>query len=235
MKYTILNINTGQADNAKDFMPEFKAGKLKKDGTPYAGEQGLTIAQQQAMWFDKCALDPITGKLLLVTTMNEDMEIVNEGAGKTEPELLEYAWQVIYDTWARGAKLVTHNGFNYDLPFLTARSWINQIVPFEIRNKWGYHDWILDTGPIFLQAKSANGKWEQRKWNVDIISRAFGLGGKEGTGANFSKWWFEKREKALSFATDEIMKQREIYLRLATTRTFEKTNDKQFLDNLNKD
>lgn len=233
MKYTILNINTGKADNAIDFMPTFKEGKLKKDGTPYAGEQGYTIAQQQAIWFGECALDPITGKLLLVTTMNEDMEIVNQGAGMTEPELLEYAWKVIYDTWARGAKLVTHNGYNYDLPFLSARSWINQIIPFDIRDRWGYYDWILDTGPMFLQQKHANGRFEKRKWSVDIISRAFGLGGKEGTGASFEKWWFEKRETALAFATDEIMKQREIYLRLATVRTFEKTTDTQFLDNLN--
>jgi len=232
MLYTILNLNTGKADNASDFMPEFKEGKVKKDGTPYAGEQGMTIAQQQAMWFKGCALDPITAKILLVTTMDETMDIINMGAGMSEPDLIEWTWNKIYETWARGAKLVTHNGDNYDLPMLITRSIINGIIPYNITDKWGFKDWILDTGPMWLSKKSANFAYEKRKWSVDIIARALGLGGKDGTGAMFEEWWFKKREKALSFATQEIMLQREIYLRLATKRQFEKKTNEDFFAGL---
>lgn len=93
---------------------------------------------------DKFGLSPMTGKIVTVGFLSEakvetqSMDNVIVGTESlyskmvtledhTEEELLKKTWSIINDYFDEGHRLVTYNGFSFDVPFLWRRSMLKHV------------------------------------------------------------------------------------------------------------
>jgi len=169
---------------------------LQKDG-PWAAH----CEQHQAAWLtktrEKAALDPLTGRVLAIGWQRKGDEFVATHCPGDEHDILAGWWDVCSEQFETGDGIVFHNGYGFDLPFLTRRSWLLDIpVP----------TWMLSRGrfnqDFFLDTMAA---WTMGKFNefvkLDTLAKAFGVEGKlKGcTGADFARMFLgTPKEKALA-------------------------------------
>jgi DNA polymerase elongation subunit (family B) len=75
----------------------------------------------------KGALDPISGKIACVCLLIDDGATVNEIAiaSENEAEILTRFWGALQSSDV----LIGHNLYEFDIPFIRARSWIMEIRP----------------------------------------------------------------------------------------------------------
>jgi hypothetical protein len=153
------------------------------------------------------ALSAVTGKVIVVSYCNSEGEVVIDGDGE-EREILTRWWDHYRTCRAAQRTMVGLNIFNFDLPFLVRRSWILDVsVPGQAftwwKNKLNWNELFLDVRTQWLLGEYGN----QTKSNFDTLAQAFGTGGKPDgiTGADFARLWQEDREKAIDYATQDVV------------------------------
>jgi predicted PolB exonuclease-like 3'-5' exonuclease len=194
--HVYFDIETGPAENATDFEPQFEAPKNIKD--PAKIEAAL--AEKRADWLDRLALSAVTGQVLAVGMVIGDGEITTL-ASDDERTLLLQLWMDLHNLPSQGDhRLVGWNLTGFDLPFLLRRSWVHNIpVP-----EWIFYssrrlsDFHIDLMRVWC------GENPQDRISLDTVSRLFGVGKKSGSGKDFAKLWKEDWQAALAYLHQDV-------------------------------
>lgn len=181
-------------DELEQFKPEFVANKTLKDPDKIAAD----LATKEQEWLDSCALHAHTGRILCIgiTSGLASIDVIHAG---TEADILTRFWHWLELNLAQSITVACFNGFGFDLPLISRRSWINDVeIPKIIKRGRFWHDDLFD--PMH-EWKCNN--FDQRI-SLDNMAKAFGFGGKTGSGADFARLWIEDRNKALLYVKNDV-------------------------------
>jgi hypothetical protein len=154
---------------------------------------------------EKAALDPTTGQVLAIgylslkpdgqrTVVADDAQDDNNGS--PEHELIMAFWRQYTKCHKAGRKMVGLNILGFDLPFLVRRSWMLGIdVPQTVRNGRYFDPIFVDIRDVWLCGQ----RWGECESSLNAISRALGVGEKNGNGAHFAELLKTDREAAMSY------------------------------------
>lgn len=184
-----------------------KAEKLEAARLKYAEEAAKaedTYAAKKAEYeagiIDRAALDARHGRILAIGFQNEADGFWCE-SDDDEFKILEGFWAQFELALLAKSKLVGHNIFGFDLPFIIQRSWINGIVPSAAvldKGKW-WSDTLVCT---MTRWQCAN--FRSAFVSLDSLARVLGVGAKNGDGAMFSKIWAEDRAAAINYLRNDL-------------------------------
>lgn len=176
-----------------------KVGNIKD---PALIEAKIKAAEEshERDFFDKAALSPLTGQVAAIgcaawqtgepggsidTRLSDDLSVQ-----EAERKLIVGFWEK-FNAYNRGEDdrtlFVGFNIIDFDLPFLVTRSRILDVpVPptlfrFE-NNRFSYSSRFIDLRLLYLAGR----KPTTTVSNLDAISRGFGIGEKNGSGADFA-------------------------------------------------
>lgn len=177
-----LDIETGGLD-----LP-FDETKVKFGNIKDPEKKEMKIIREKIKWQERQALDSKTGEILLVCIGRN--EKYNDYYGD-EYEILEHTWAVLDHALGRGHKIVGHNIFGFDLPFLIRRSYLYGVkIPHTIYNhqfrRWneGFADtmklWALTDFQCFISLNDLDqflggpgvpsGKGFREEWEKDQLA-----------------------------------------------------------------
>lgn len=197
MSTYIFDIETGPkpTDEIGQFLPDFEAPSNYRDQEKIAAY----IAEKQSEWFNRAALSAVTGKVLAIGYID-----VKDGeprcfATGDERENLELFWKLIAPKGYFNCRLVGFHSNRFDLPFIIRRSWALGIkVPDEFTiGRW------LPSGCIDIADTWACGNREDRV-SLDTLAKFFGVGAKNGSGADFAKLFSEDRDSAIEYLFNDL-------------------------------
>lgn len=208
----IFDIETGPlpADELAKAIPPFDPASVKlgntKDPEKVAAKLAEAKAEYESESVANAALDAITGRVLAVGyyhAREQEFDLhVNDGTPAGERKLLTAFWAAVSFATGGSANLVGHNIHGFDLPFLIQRSRLlgvamPQLSELLFRNRY-WADCFVDT----MQ------HWSCGKYNtytsLDRLSKAFGLGGKNGSGADFAGLWENDRPTAEAYLKNDL-------------------------------
>jgi hypothetical protein len=143
----------------------------------------------------RTALDATYGRvfcigLLPLDERNSPLDIVTL-FGNDEVALLGRFWREM-GKW-KDPYIITHNGLQFDLPFLWKRSVVNSTRPsIELKLARFRTDWTFDTMAVWAN-------WEPRSGiKLDTLAGILGVGQKSGTGAAVYDLWKAGRYQELA-------------------------------------
>lgn len=185
--------------------PETKAEKFE-----------IAKSEGWAKFLDKAALDPITGTVLAIGYLSIRHEKGEDGQSVARPTILTDLAEeskggeagLIQRFWAQyvkchktGRKMIGANILGFDLPFLVRRSWILSIdIPQTVRNGRYFDHIFVDLRDVWLCGQ----QWGQVSSSLDTISRALGVGEKNGNGKDFAKLLVEKPDEAIAYLRNDL-------------------------------
>lgn len=135
---------------------------------------------------------------------------------QTEAELLEAFWDLWRHFFQRErCSWIGHNILDFDLPFLVNRSRILGIaIPFGVldhhRGRVYFSSRFVDTRTHWLLGRKAT----ETPSSLDLVSRAFGLGGKSGSGADFARLLKEQPDQAIAYLVQDLTLTKTVALRM---------------------
>ncbi len=202
-----LDIETGPlaCEHREHTKPTDETMKYGATKDPKKREAKLAAAIEAWEVGEGCALDAVTGEVLLVGVAENDLEY---------RPLFGDESVVLRDTWDfldAAEFIVGHNIVGFDIPFLIRRSWLlGVIVPtFFVKGLNKYRSELyIDTRLIWTFGdKRAGGS------SLAHLCGAFGIPVKEGPvgGANFHEWWVKDRELAIAYNKDDIEATRRLH------------------------
>ena len=167
---------------------EFKSG-LRSNLLPETVEKKVLefsnsydVEELRIKWMDKAQLDPCMSYVCWIVVKQDDV-ITHYSANSVEEEkgLLAKAWDIL----SLGG--VGHNIFQFDLPFLTTRQWIQE-MPHLLWRKGRYADSsrFIDTREEWEHGLGMGKRLSPA--SLDHISKVLGYETKPGAGKDFYKW-----------------------------------------------
>lgn len=197
-KTIIFDIETGPLPEAEllPFMPtEWPLGNLKDPE-----KIKLAVAEKKKAWTEGAALDPLTGRVLLIS-MLVDSTFVHIAEPGTEAMMLHEFWDSIQDR-SNIHRLIGFSSNKFDLPFLVKRSWKHNVpVPQALFSGHARYPWSSQV--VDLREHWQLGDY-QCSGSLDTISKHLGIGAKSGSGADFAALWEKDRAKALEYAKQDL-------------------------------
>lgn len=153
---------------------------------------GEAQAQQQAEdeLYEKSSFDGTFSRIVCIGLLEFSDSLEPRGAtswyGGNERELLRGFWNHIGQT--RPSLFITHNGLNFDLPFIRKRSVIHQVKPaMEISLAKFRAEPVYDTMAMWSN-------WDNRGWiKLDVLARALNVETKSGSGDQVKEMWAKGR------------------------------------------
>lgn len=218
MKLFIFDIETGALPEERilEIAPEFRPESVKVGNLGIEKAQGKINAARDhhvERIVDRAALHGEYGEVLAIGTAfchdDENQEtkqggqifLQNTEAPNPEGAVIEKFWQLAEEAAVRGHRLVGHNIFKFDLPFLVRRSYALDIKPPTIllpnRGRYWGHPWF-DT----LSAWSLGDY--QEMISLDRFAKHLGLEGKNGDGKHFSKLLKENPTEATEYLANDL-------------------------------
>lgn len=156
----------------------------------------------------KATLNAALSKVLVIGYYSSNGKFVCDSAD--EKILLENFWRIVSKKFDARQPAIGLNIHEFDLPFITRRSWINGVeIPIhmltDLGTKWPkFHPRFIDVGKWWL-AGAFSGSC---KWGFDTLAAAFGTSGKaagETTGKNFHEMWHSNQESAIEYLKADVM------------------------------
>lgn len=196
-------------EQIKAVAPDFEAPKN------YKSEEAIEkyCAEKLGEYISSGALRAETGKVVAISVAfgNGEPQVLIDT--ENEADLLNAFWDVITD--AEGVitrKIIGFNSTNFDIPFLTRRSWINKI---EVPNTVYYRR----SGRKFLNDffKDVMLEWscgQMQYIGLGRLSKILSVGKKNGDGALFYKQLEVNRQDAIDYAKNDVVLTRECAKRL---------------------
>ncbi len=177
---------------------EVKTGNLK-DPDKIAAKLAEAEANHRRDFFEKAALDPLTGRVVAVGLLYPDSgEFVVIGHEDEAATLREF-WEVTKGEMGRINQMVGFNSNAFDLPFLIRRSWRHRVaVPFGIRRGRYWSDEMVDLRDAWQLGD------RQARGSLDTIAKHLGVGTKNGSGAEFAALWQTDRAKATEYLRNDL-------------------------------
>jgi hypothetical protein len=157
----------------------------------YEADQVAAYAKWRADVLDKAALDPATGRVLVVGAMNAATGVGGMAKhGTPEGELLQAFWAKYVKCRMDNRRIVGFDIRNFDLPFMRIRSAILGVdVPRSVFDGKRFDPLFVDLAEDWACGR----RWtDVGKFKLDRVARAMGVGGKwpgECCGRVFHKFW----------------------------------------------
>ena len=226
MKTIIFDIETGPLPEAElaAMLPAFDPAEVKtgnlKDPAKIAEKIAEAEANHRRDYFDKAALDPLTGRVVAIGVMIFD---ASGEAGPSqrkggrfsiighddEAQTLREFWETTRGEMGRLNPLVGFNIFGFDLPFLFRRSWKHRLaIPFGLRRGRYWSDQLVDLRDVWqLGDRQARGSLDSIAKHFDVGGKCVPhgpLSGKHITGADFAGLWTSDRKSAEAYLRNDI-------------------------------
>jgi len=151
---------------------------------------------------EKAALDARYGRVLAIGFETDDGFWCESGGDENdEAKILAEFWGVFEVALVTKGKLVGHNIFGFDLPFLVQRSWINGIAPSSgllDKGKW-WSDVLVDT-----MTRWQAGNMRSQFCSLDSLARVLRCGQKNGDGKYFHQLWATDRSQAIEYLRNDL-------------------------------
>ncbi|MDL1890960.1 hypothetical protein FBQ96_15560, partial [Nitrospirales bacterium NOB] len=134
--------------------------------------------------YEKSSFDGTFSRIVCIGLLEFSDTLDPRGAtswyGGNERELLRAFWTHVGQI--RPSLFITHNGLNFDLPFIKKRSIIHQIKPtMEINLAKFRAEPVYDTMAIWSN-------WDNRGWvKLDVLARALQVETKSGSGSQVAQ------------------------------------------------
>ena len=197
MKTCLFDIETGSLPEAyiEHLCPEFKPPANYKDAAKIAEN----LAEQKKTWLERGALSALTGRVLAIGTRTEGVTTII--ADNDEAEMLSKFWTWVEDSVRDRRTVVGFNSNRFDLPFLTRRSWANNVpIPSGVYAYKGYvnHQCFMD---LALEWQCG----DRMEWiKLDTLCKFLGLPSKNGSGKEFAGLWEHDRPKAIEYLNNDM-------------------------------
>jgi uncharacterized protein YprB with RNaseH-like and TPR domain len=177
---------------------EVKTGNLK-DPAKIAEKLAEAEANHRRDFFDKAALDPISGRVIAIGMLDLETDLFSIIGHDDEAKTLREFWVAARGDMGRINPLIGFNIGNFDLPFLIRRSWKHRIaVPFGIRRGRYWGDQVIDLRDAWQLGD------RQARGSLDSIAKHLGVGAKNGDGKAFAELWQSDRAKAEAYLRNDI-------------------------------
>lgn len=182
-------------ENIIHLRPLFEAPSNWKDPDKIAEK----IAEQQRAWYEKAALSPISGRVLVIGVKQFGPGLKPTLFEGDEAKMLHDFWQFV-NAERSFDQYFGHHLHGFDLPFLIKRSWLHGIrVPTEVIFD-GAGRYINDRRFVDTMIAFQCGDRRADFVSLDTVAKFFGLPGKtEDIGAQFSTIYATERDRALSY------------------------------------
>jgi predicted PolB exonuclease-like 3'-5' exonuclease len=187
-------------DYIRSIAPEFEAPKN------YKSEEAIEkyCSEKLGEYIASGALRAETGKVIAISVAigDEAPQVLIDT--ENEAELIKAFWDFITDDEGMiTRKIIGFNSNNFDIPFLTRRSWINGI---EVPNMVYYRR----SGRKFLNDffKDVMLEWscgQMQYIGLDRLSKILSVGKKNGDGALFYKQLEVNRQEAIDYAKNDVV------------------------------
>lgn len=210
MNTIVFDIETGPLPESElaALVPPFDPAEVKtgnlKDPEKIAAKLAEAEANHRHDFFDKAALDPITGRVVAIGllanaecgTRSAEFRIIGH---EDEAQMLREFWDTTRGEMGRINQMVGFNSNSFDLPFLIRRSWKHRVsVPFGIRRGRYWSDEMVDLRDAWQLGD------RQARGSLDVIAKHLGIGAKNGSGADFAKLWQSDRAKAVEYLRNDL-------------------------------
>jgi len=175
---------------------EVRTGNLK-DPDKIAAKIAEAELNHRRDFCEKAALDPLTGRVLAIGVIDQNGFRILQN--EDEAALLTEFWELCRGEMGRVHQLIGFNTHLFDLPFLIRRSWKHRIpVPFGIRRGRYWSDEMVDLRDAWQLGD------RQARGSLDVIAKHFGVGAKNGSGADFAALWQSDRAKAVEYLRNDL-------------------------------
>ena len=177
---------------------EVKTGNIK-DPDKIAAKLAEAEVNHRRDFFDRAALDPLTGRVVAVGLLYPDSGEFHVIGHDDEAATLREFWNVCRGQQGRINQMVGFNTHLFDLPFLIRRSWKHRVaVPFGIRRGRYWSDEMVDLRDGWqLGDRMAKG-------SLDVIAKHLGVGAKNGDGKAFAELWASDRAQAVAYLRNDV-------------------------------
>lgn len=200
-----FDIETGPLplSEIEQFKPEFKAPANYKD----VDKIKASIMEQEAKWLADGALSAVTGKILVIGTLQNGFNLFVAEEGTMLLQVM--GW--MQETIQAGGMLVGFCSRTFDVPFLIRRAYRHGLkVPSCF---WEGH--YLNSAFVDVAERWACGGREPRdRISLDHLSKFLGTGKKLGEGKDFAALWQSDRDKALEYLKRDLELTKLAYERL---------------------
>lgn len=200
LKFSVFDIETAPLPDVdlERVKPMFEAPANYKDPAKIEA----SIKDQEGAWRDKAALDACTGKVLAIGVLDGGIfDVFSNDAD--EKDILARFWMWL-DTMQLSLShtVVGFCIFNFDLPFLVRRSWINGVaVPAIATRNNRYQPWHENIVDIADKWQCGN---RDHRIGLDTLAKTLGVGAKNGEGKDFAALWASDRAKALDYLRNDL-------------------------------
>ena len=177
---------------------EVKTGNLK-DPDKIAAKIAEAEASHRREFFERAALDPLTGRVVAVGLIYFDTGEFHVIGHDDEAATLREFWKATEGEMGRINLMVGFNSNGFDLPFLIRRSWKHRIaIPFGLRRGRYWTEQVVDLRDAWQLGD------RQARGSLDSIAKHLGVGGKNGDGAAFAHLWQNDRTKAVEYLRNDL-------------------------------
>ncbi|MCC6965785.1 MAG: ribonuclease H-like domain-containing protein [Nitrospira sp.] len=145
--------------------------------------------------YEKSSFDGTFSKIVCIGLLEFTDNLEPRGAiswyGANEQALLRAFWSHLAQS--RPSLFITHNGLNFDLPFIKKRSIIHQVKPAMDINLAKFRaEPVYDTMAIWSN-------WDNRGWvKLDVLARALKVESKSGSGSQVAQMWADGQGKEIA-------------------------------------
>jgi hypothetical protein len=187
---------------------EVRTGNLK-DPEKIAAKLAEAEVNHRRDFFEKAALDPLTGRVLAVglievpahpdAVVDGERSFVFRVVGHDdEAATLREFWDVCQGDMGRINEMIGFNTHLFDLPFLIRRSWKLRVRVPRIRRGRYWADEMVDLRDAWQLGD------RQARGSLDAIAKHLGVGAKNGNGADFAKLWQNDRALAVAYLQNDL-------------------------------
>jgi hypothetical protein len=195
---------------------EVKTGNLK-DPAKIAEKIAEAEVSQRRDFFDKAALDPLTGRVVAIGVLcfeargefGPDFKKPDRClilGHEDEAETLREFWDLTRGEMGRLNPLIGFNIFGFDLPFLIRRSWKQRVpVPWGLRRGRYWDNQLIDLREAWQLGD------RQARGSLDCVAKHLGVGAKTGcephgppNGKAFADLWQRDRPQAEAYLRNDL-------------------------------
>jgi hypothetical protein len=216
MQTIVFDVETGPLAESElsALLPPFDPAEVKtgnlKDPAKIAEKLAEAEANHRRDFFDKAALDPLTGRVIAIGMLDLETDHFFIIGHDDEARTLREFWEAARGDMGRINPLIGFNICNFDLPFLFRRSWKHRVaVPFGIRRGRYWGDQVVDLRDAWQLGD------RQARGSLDSIARHFGVGAKLAApaangetktikGGEFAGLWESNRTLAEAYLRNDV-------------------------------
>jgi len=192
----VIDIETIPCDeDTRNELPPVSPPRTLKDESKIKKWREEKLAEAKEEQYLRSALDANVGRIFCIGMLffDEKKESCSGISifGQHEASILSSFWKQFEQH--KSPRIITHNGLQFDLPFIWKRSVILEVQPTMRFNLSRYRtDYVYDTMDVWSN-------WDMRNAiKLDKLAKVLGLAGKSGTGADVYDLWRAGKYKEIA-------------------------------------